>query len=91
MIINFKGKDIELKYSLRAMMMYENITDASFAPQSITDVLTFFYCIVVTSSKDYEIDFGDFIEYLDNNTTIINDFAIWMQNVTNNIGNLKKE
>ena len=55
MTININGKDITLKYSLRAMMMYENITGGTLTPSSITDVVTFFYCVVIASSMDYEL------------------------------------
>jgi hypothetical protein len=55
MKININEKEITLKYSLRAMMMYENITGGTLAPTSLTDVITFFYCVVVASSLDYEL------------------------------------
>jgi len=52
MKINIKGKEVELKYSLRALMMYENIENKTFQPTSLQNIMTFFYVIVVASSKD---------------------------------------
>ena len=53
MTITINEKTIELKYSLRAMLMYENMTDKTFNPSTLTDVITYMYCIVVSSSQDY--------------------------------------
>lgn len=87
MTIKFKDKEIELKYSLRSMLMYENITEKTFQPSTMTDVLTFMYCVVVASSKDYSIKFDDFIDYIDENPGVIGDFGSWIQDTvsTNNL------
>lgn len=87
MTIKLNDKEIELNYSLRSMLMYENITEKTFNPTSLTDVLTFMYCVVIASSKDYSIKFDDFIDYVDENPNTINDFGDWIQDImkTNNI------
>ena len=51
MTINYNGKDIVLEYSIKAMLMYENVKspdqgDAS-SIVSLTDVITLFWCYVV--------------------------------------------
>lgn len=90
MTITIKDKDIELKYTIRAMIMYENMTEKSFAPQSLTDIITFMYCVVVSSAKDYSIKFDEFIDYLDENPNIINDFGNWLTSNTNSNNNFSK-
>jgi len=55
MEITINDKTISLKYTLRAMMMYENITGGTLTPSSLTDVITFFYCVVLASSMDYSL------------------------------------
>lgn len=79
MKITIKDKEVELRYTLRAMMMYENITDSTFNPTNVTEILTFFYCIVVTSAKDYEIKFDEFMTWTDDKPNILNEFAVWLQ------------
>ncbi len=64
MTITINDKDIELKYTLRSMMMYENITGKTFAPEGVSDILTFFYCVVVASAKNYELKFDDFLDVI---------------------------
>ena len=47
MDITIKDKKITLKYSLRAMMMYENVSGSTLNPKGLTDVITFFFCVVL--------------------------------------------
>lgn len=90
MTIKIKDKEIELKYSIRSMLMYENITEKTFSPQTMTDVITFMYCVIVSSSNDYSLKFDDFIEELDNNPEIIKDFSEWLQSSATNNDTFKK-
>ena len=81
MTITINDKDIELKYTLRSMMMYENITGKTFAPEGVSDILTFFYCVVVASAKNYELKFDDFLDVIDENQDKLNEFSLWLTNV----------
>ena len=91
MKFTYKDKEIELKYSLRAMMMYENVTDGKEYPTTLTDMITLMYCIVVTSSKDYSITFDEWIEYLDEHMELLNEFTTWMGTIGQNQNKLKKD
>lgn len=79
MQITINKKKVTLKYSIRALMLYENITGGSFAPKSITDVITFMYCIVVASSDDYTYKLETFINYLDEHPDTFTKFSEWLQ------------
>ena len=81
MKVNFKNNIYTLKYSFRALMIYENITNHSFNPKGITDVVIFFYSILVASAKDTTLSFDDFVEWLDENPTSINEFSAWLSEV----------
>ena len=76
-IIN--DKEITLKSSFRAMVAYEQITDHIFSPSTVTDILVYFYCCII-SSKDYDgtMTFDEFMDYLDDNPTILQEFSEWM-------------
>ncbi len=86
----FNNREVELKYSIRAMMMYENITGNSFNPQNLTDILTFFYCIVVSSMKDYSYSFENFIDELDNEPSKLEELTKWMNSNISNQNTFKK-
>ncbi len=75
MKVTIKEKDITLKYTFRALMIYENITNKSFNPKGISDVVIFFYSVVVASSKDTSLTFDDFLDWLDDNPAAINEFS----------------
>jgi hypothetical protein len=90
MIVTIKKKKIELRYTLRAMMMFENVASKTFSPEGITDIMTFFYCIVLCSGKDYSLSFDDFIDYLDDNPEKLTEFSEWLTQVITNENYLKK-
>jgi len=90
MQITLNKKKITLKYTLRAMMMYENMTQKSFSPNTITDVITFMYCVVIASSKDYSITFDQFIDYIDEHPETMTKFAEWIQDTGNVQADLSK-
>ena len=90
MNININDKEITLKYSLRAMMMYENVTNKTLNPSGITEVVTFFYCVVLASSKDYSLSFEDFMDWLDENPDTLKEFGEWLQAIFTNTNKLKK-
>lgn len=90
MKIQIKDKEIELKQSLRALLMYENITDKSFNPQNFSDIITYFYCIVVCSSKDYSLSFDEFIDLIDENPVILEEMTKWLNTELTNNNILKK-
>jgi hypothetical protein len=91
MKLTIKGKEIELKYSIRSLLMYENMTDKSFSSTTMTDLVVFFYCVVISSSQDYSYTFDEFIDYIDENPTIISEFAEWLKNTVDTNNNIKKK
>ena len=92
MNVTIKEKEITLKYSFRALMIYENITQKSFNPQGLTDVITFFYSVVVASAKDMALSFDDFIDWIDANPSALNEFSQWLTDVYNHqVGITNKE
>jgi len=90
MKITIKDKEIELKNSLRSMIMYENITEKTFNPENITDIIIYMFCVVLSSSNDYSLTLDEFIDYVDNNPDIFNEFGKWLTDVANTNNVLKK-
>lgn len=90
MTIKIKDKEVELKYTLRSMLMYENITNKSFNPEGLTDVITFFYCVIIASSQDYSLKFDDFIDELDEHPELVSQFGEWLSSSASNNETFKK-
>ena len=78
MIVKIKDREVELKYSLRSVMLYENIQKKSFAPETTTDVLVFMFCVIVGSDKDLQLDFNEFLDMIDDNPNLVVEFSNWL-------------
>lgn len=79
MKVRIKEQEVVLRYSMRALFTYENITGQSFNPKTLQDFCTFFYCVVCSSNKDLDLTFDEFIdEVIDPQPELINLFAEWL-------------
>lgn len=83
MKVNIKGKEVELKYSFRALMVYENITGKAFNPKNLSDIINFFYsCVLSQSMKESEIiGYEDFLDWLDDSPEELNSFSAWLMDM----------
>ena len=79
MKVQILEREIELKATFRAYIIFENITGKSFQQLStITDALTFFYATILGSAKTTDISFDDFLDFIDENPNIVIEFSEWM-------------
>lgn len=78
MNIIINDEAIELRYSFRALMAYEQILNKTFEPKGITEVITFFYCVIITSKKDLQFTYDEFLDMLDENPGLIKEFSEWL-------------
>lgn len=78
MKFKYNDKEYELKYSFRALIIYENITKKNFNPTSISDILIFFYSILCSSGKGDIFDFNEFMDIIDENPSLVAEFSEWL-------------
>ena len=78
MKIQIKDKEIELKNTFRSMIIYEKVAGKTFNPQGITDILLYFYSVIMASDKDCELEFDDLLDMVDDNPKLITDFSEWL-------------
>ena len=81
MKITINNKEIELKYSFRAMMIFEKITGESFNPKGITEIMVYFYSTILASDRDIALTFEDFMEWIDEQPQTLNDFSEWLTKI----------
>ena len=81
MKVVIKEQEIELKKTMRSYMMFESITDKAFAPKTLTDMVTYFYCVVMSSHKGLELTFEEFIDWLDEHDEMMQQFTQWLAGV----------
>lgn len=81
MKITINNHDVELKKSFRSYVIYESITDKIFNPKTMSDIITYFYSVVLSSDKDINLTFDEFIDWLDENENALNDFEQWLTKI----------
>lgn len=77
--MTIKDKEYKLKYTLRALFIYEQITGKVFNLQTITDEYLFFYCILLANNPDMDLTFDDLISAIDEDSNIIIQFQSFMK------------
>ncbi len=90
MKIKINDKEIELKQTIRALLMFENIKNESYSPKSLNDILLYIYCVVVASSRDYTLDYDSFIDWVDENPTELEKITQFIQQNQENQNSIKK-
>lgn len=85
--ITINGKSYNVKYSLRALFIFEQITNKPFEIKTLLDNYIFFYSIILASNKDEDpLDWDEFIDAMDNNPYLLkemNDIISKQQKIDN--------
>lgn len=68
--IEINGKEYDLKYTVRSLFLFEQITKKSFKIETLLDNYIFFYCLILANNKETPLDWDDFIDALDNDPTL---------------------
>lgn len=77
-IITINNKDYKVKYTLRALFIFEQITKKTFEVKTLLDNYVFFYSLILANNPDNILEWNDFIDALDNDPNIfkqINDLV----------------
>ena len=82
MKITINNHEVELKKTFRSYVIYESITDKIFNPKTMSDIITYFYCVVLASDRNLELTFDEFIDWLDENDNALNDFEQWLTEIS---------
>lgn len=96
--MTIKGQDYKLKYTLRALFIYEQITGKAFELKTITDEYLFFYCVLMANNPDSSLTFEELIEAIDEDMGIMVEFQNFLKKelekqqlfITNNADAKKK-
>lgn len=78
MKVKIKDLEITLKNSFRSLIIYEAMTKKTFNPETITDVIVYFYSVISASANPEQVDWDDYMDWLDDNPMAINEFQTWL-------------
>lgn len=74
--IKINGVEYKLKYTLRALFVFEKITGAAFAIESTLDYYILFYSVLLANNQDtFKLTFDEFIDICDNDSSLFFKFS----------------
>ena len=56
----------------------EFTTKKTFNPSTISEMILYFYCVIIASDTELEITYDDFLNWLDDNENTLKDFTMWL-------------
>lgn len=68
--IKINGTEYNVRYSIRAMFIFEQIKGEPFGLYNTLDNFILFYSMIMASNKDCNLKWDDFIDAIDNDPTI---------------------
>lgn len=71
MNITIRGKEYKVKYTIRAMFIFEKMANKLFKIESLLDWYIFYYSMILANNPDCELLFDDFIDECDSNPALI--------------------
>lgn len=69
--ITIKGKEFNVKYSIRSLFIFEQITNKAFEIKTLLDNYIFFYSMILATKNDEVLQWDDFLDEIDNNPELI--------------------
>jgi len=69
--IKINGKDYNIKYTIRSLFIFEQITGKSFEIKTLLDNYVFFYSMLLACNTDDVLTWDEFIDALDEDPTIL--------------------
>lgn len=75
MKITINGKELKVKYTIRALFIFEQITGRAFEIKTLMDNYLFFYSMILANNPDTPLEWDEFIDALDNDTELINQLS----------------
>ena len=91
MKLNIGEKTVEFnKIGFKALMIYEKVTDESFVPKSLNDIVMLFYSTVFANDSTSSITFDEFVDWLDDNPAALTEFTDMMSNQDKRNAQLEK-
>lgn len=85
------GKEYTVKYGLRAMFLFEEISEKPFEVKSLFDEYLFMYCCIASVKDNPALEFDEFIDFCNDHPGVLTEFGEIMQNEIKKNEVLKKK
>ena len=71
MDITINGKQYRVKYTIRALFIFEQITGKPFEIKTLLDNYIFFYSMILANNPDNVLDWEEFLDALDGDRELL--------------------
>lgn len=71
MDITINGKQYRVKYTIRALFIFEQITGKPFEIKTLLDNYIFFYSMILANNPDNVLDWDEFLDALDSDKELM--------------------
>ena len=71
MNITINNKEYKVKYTIRALFIFEQIAGRAFEIKSTLDNYLFLYSMILANNPDTPLDWDEFIDAMDNDMSLI--------------------
>lgn len=72
-------EELNLKQTFRAYIIYEKIMGESFSSKAgLNGIIVLFYSYIMGSNKDMIVDYDDYMDWLDEHPSMLNEFSDWL-------------
>ena len=71
MNITINKKEYKVKYTIRALFIFEQITGKPFEIKTLLDNYVFFYSMILANNEDNIIQWDEFIDAIDNDSKLV--------------------
>lgn len=80
MNIKINDKEYKVKYTIRALFIFEQITGKAFEIKTLLDNYIFFYSMILANNPDDVLDWNVFIDALDSDPSIFKQLNTLVEN-----------
>lgn len=78
--IKINDKEYKVKYTIRALFIFEQITGKAFEIKTLLDNYIFFYSMILANNPDDVLDWNVFIDALDSDPSIFKQLNTLVEN-----------
>ena len=68
--IKINNKEYSIKYTIRALFIFERITERPFKVETLLDNYIFFYSMILACNPDNPLDWDEYLDALDSDPTL---------------------
>ncbi len=90
MEITIQDKTYKIKYSIRALFIFEQLTGKSFSLDSLMNQYVFYYSMILANNPECTLTFDMFVDECDENATLTVDFQKYITEVFEKQAQLNK-